>query len=197
MIKEEEEPKVFKFQQEASDELFLKLYVENRRGVLLQGGVGTGKTFVLGNLLLRIEKEIDLITIYPSIYPVFYVTKASIVEQTTRVLRDHFKLNMTNILVINYDQLRASFGELYIKETKKVVKGEVEITLTWNPLHPLLIIWDECQSVKNEGSLQTEVAQSATNINHPMFRQVYASATPFVKVSEAKTIACGMGIEIN
>ena len=85
-------------------------------------------------------------------------------------------------------------------------------------IHPCVIVWDECQGLKNEGSTQTQIARAYSEIpdkeitmdqlgKHPTwtkdlaiplpdnkFRapntwQLFSSATPFTTVAEAKTYA--------
>jgi len=124
--------------------------------------VGSGKTFVIGAVIRRL---LDMgwhngKTMSP--WPFVYVTKASIVEQTKRVLENFFGIDTaTECEVINIEQLRASFGALMLKCTTRVVDGEEQTEWNWRPgMHPLIIFWDECQILKNTDSTQSQIAQA-------------------------------------
>jgi hypothetical protein len=189
---------LYKPQREAARNLFTRLWIDNLRGALIPAGVGTGKTFVLGQFISDSIESGVIKGKHLCPYSVFYVTKASIVEQTRRVLTNWFGLDMKrDVLLTNYDQLRASFGEMYIDWKTVIRYGQEEDEIKWKLFHPVLFILDECQAVKNEKSMQSKVFQAACDIGHPLLRFVFASATPFTKVSEAKVVSVGCGVEMN
>jgi len=184
---------LFPFQERATSKLLTRV-LNKIKGQLLLAPVGTGKTFVIG-ALLDCLKQIgwhEGKTISP--WPFVYVTKASIVEQTQRVLEKHFGIcTVTECSVINIEQLRASFGELMLKCHIKVVDGEEIITWEWKPgVHPLLICWDECQILKNTDSQQSQIAQAFNRLSSEHY-QIFFSATPFMRVCEAKCFALSIG----
>lgn len=187
---------LYKFQRKASSHLFTELYIRNRPVVHLRGGVGIGKTYIA---LRFLQNVIDSgILMYKSLCPylIFYVTAANVVEQTKRVFKNG-GLNLTSqINVTNYDQLRATWGENYIEEVHKVEFGRDYYIYKWKIIHPLLIVWDEVQKLKNEQSSQSMIGQAANEITNPLFRQVSLSATPFTKVSEAKFISVSTHMSI-
>lgn len=160
-----------------------------KRGQALLAAVGTGKTFILGALFRRL---LDMnfqhrFTPNRSPWPYVYVTKASILEQTKRVLKNWFNIDPVNeVLVINIDQLRSKFGELFVNEKVKVENGVEYTTWEWRQwINPLVIAWDECQALKNEGTQQHNIGASYNEIEDNTF-QIFSSATPFTRVCEAK-----------
>jgi len=193
---------LFKQQEDAAEEALNKLFRDNLPSYLLRAGVGSGKTFVCGAVLVRLIEAGLLDKCYPANqppWPVVYVTKASIVEQTKRVIRDRFGLDVINqVVVTNYDALRAKFGDLFIKWETIITNGEATVKPIWRPrLHPLLFIWDECQALKNEDSLQSQIGQAVNDIWHLHgvdIKQLFLSATPFMRVSDAKVFACSTRI---
>jgi len=182
---------LFAFQERAAVQLLNNIIHKHMRGQMLRAAVGTGKTFIIGAVARRLidMNYCDGKTFSP--WPIVYVTKASIVQQTERVLQKLFGIDIVNeVKVINIEQLRASFGELMVR-TETVVKwGEEEVKWVWRKgVHPLIILWDECQILKNTGSQQSQLAQAFNEINEPETIQIYFSATPFLRVCEAKCFA--------
>lgn len=182
---------LFAFQERAAVQLLNNIIKKHYRGQLLRAAVGTGKTFIIGAVARRLIDMgyCDGKTFSP--WPIVYVTKASIVEQTERVLKQLFGIDIVNeVKVINIEQLRASFGELMVRAETVVKNGEEEIKWVWRKgVHPLIIFWDECQILKNTSSQQSQLAQAFNEINDPATVQIYFSATPFLRVCEAKCFA--------
>lgn len=183
--------KLYPFQERAAAKLAFSIVNQNKRGQLLRAAVGTGKTYIVG----RVAAYLKAIGYWKgktfSPWPMVYVTKASIVEQTKRVLKEQFGLcTATECVVINIEQLRAQFGELMVGTETIVQQGEEHIVWKWKPfVHPLIIFWDECQILKNTDSQQSEIAQAFNVINDPPTIQIFFSATPFMRVCEAKCFA--------
>lgn len=183
------EPKdlfLFFFQKKAAKQL-LEGILEGKRGQLLLGGVGIGKTFILGAVIRRLldAKFLDGKTISP--FPIVYVTKASIVEQTQRALKKFFNITTDEVTVVNIEQLRARFGSMFLKEEIKFEGGVEHPIWKWrNNVYPCIIIWDECQILKNEDTTQSRIAQSYNEIVSAFTFQIFSSATPFVRVADAK-----------
>ncbi len=183
---------LFALQEEAAQETLDNLYLHNKAAWLCRAGVGTGKTYVVGAVLraiidLKLLEKSNPTCIAP--WRIVYVTKASIVEQTRRVLRDKFSLDVVNqVVVTNYDSLRATFGDLFINWQTQIVNGLPTLKPIWRDrIHPILFIWDECQALKNSDSLQSLVGQSVNDIDDgEMVKQLFLSATPFTRVIEAK-----------
>lgn len=180
---------LFKFQTKAVQQLKYKLLTCGHRAALLQAGVGTGKTFIYGALLAELWQTgyFEGKTFSP--WPALVITKASIIEQTRRVLETHFKLcPKRQFRVLNYDALRSGKGLDTVMELKKeVINGEPVKSYKWKKfLHPLVVIIDECQSAKNEESTQSQIIQNLSEVDDPNLKIVFSSATPFTRVSEAK-----------
>lgn len=182
---------LFPFQERAAKEILDAILHKNQQGRLLLAPVGTGKTFVIGALIRRL---LDINwhkgkTVSP--WPFVYVTRSSIVAQTERVLRKLFNIDTErHCKILNIEQLRASFGELMVRAETVHHHGEPRIIWKWRPgVHPLVILWDECQALKNTNSQQSEIAQAFNNINDVETFQIFFSATPFMRVCEAKCFA--------
>lgn len=158
-----------------------------KRGMLLLAATGTGKTFMAGAViryLLDIGFHED-ITMGHTAY--LYVTRATIVEQTKRVFENLFCLNVRDgVEVINIEQLRSRAGEVWIKDELVILNGKEERQFKWKAvISPCVILWDESQALKNEGSVQHEIACAFNNIKSNTY-QLFISATPFTRVSETK-----------
>jgi Type III restriction enzyme, res subunit len=184
---EKEKASLFWFQKKACKELLDNIVLHKRRGQLLLAGVGTGKTFIAGALFRRlIDMQFHVgKTMTP--FPYIYVTKASIVEQTKRVFQEFFSLSEEDVIIINIEQLRASFGKMFLKEELVIEAGEEHVVWKWRRnINPVFILWDECQQLKNADSTQSKIAQSFNEIESHETYQVFMSATPFTRVIEAK-----------
>jgi hypothetical protein len=211
------------YQTDAAVTITKKLVVENKRAQLLRAGVGVGKTYMFGQIIRWLwDMKFHEGPVH-SLFPYVVVTKATIVTQTERVMKDKFGLPVGKfsggVMVTNYDQLRANLGDIMMQWHTQVVGGEEVLFPIWRPvIHPCVIVWDECQGLKNEGSTQTQIARAYSEIpdkeitmdqlgKHPTwtkdlaiplpdnkFRapntwQLFSSATPFTTVAEAKTYA--------
>lgn len=177
---------LFWFQKKSCAELLKKTTQDKRRAILLVSATGSGKTFIMGEMLRRLWDSGYCKQSY-SPWPIVWITKASVVEQTERVLEQLFDFNVTReCIVINIDQLRSKFGTMYIEEKIKVVDGCEHYEYIWRPiLHPFLLVLDECQTVKNEDSTQSKIIQALCDITAPI-HMYWVSATPFTRVAEAK-----------
>jgi len=219
------------FQVDAAAHYFKGFVRDNKRAQLLRAGVGVGKTYIIGQLLRWLWDTNFHVGPVHSLFPYMVVTKAPIVTQTERVLRDKFGLPVGKyvggVLVTNYDQLRASLGDIMIQWHTQIVNGEEVLFPVWrDTIHPCVIVWDECQSLKNTGSTQTEIARAYSRIadkkleddsllhKHPCWTldhctplpeskwaapntwQLFSSATPFTTVEEAKTFALATRAEV-
>tara|TARA_R110000868_G_scaffold3147_1_gene20895 strand:+ start:630 stop:1532 length:903 start_codon:yes stop_codon:yes gene_type:complete len=189
------------WQQATADAMFVDLYYHSMQAQLLLSGVGTGKTMMVGSMIQRLldaHWPAKVKSFAP--WPIIVVTKASVVEQFCSDLQYRFGIDIDNgeVLVTNYEQLRSKFGEQFIKESTVVKNGEPEIELSWKPfVHPALIVWDECHSLKNEGSTQARIAMACNKpeLKGKMF-QVFMSATPFTRVGDCKVFTCATRHEI-
>lgn len=180
---------LYPFQQQAVKDL--TPLVENNLSSLLIGATGVGKTYIMAQLLeLLFKKENIKNSLKP--FPVFYLTKSSIIPQTREVLFGEYKLPSDRIFITNYDQMRATIGGLFISWEERYSKNLTDKWLEpiWRQqFMPEVIIADECQALKNFDSLQTKI----------MLRYVQqgglvhaSSATPFTRVCEGRFITLAL-----
>lgn len=186
----------FGFQIRKTRELIRNITINKHRANLLLSQTGSGKTFMLGAMMAYLKRT-GFFSDYRGMYPMLYVTKASIVEQTTKVLQDCFGLDDFDVIVINIEQLRAKLGRLYIHEDTVIMQGQEHTVFKWRPRSlPRLVIWDESQILKNIDSTQSRIAQALNDISDlthgaeaDRVVQIFASATPFMRLCETKCFA--------
>jgi len=163
---------------------------ELKRGQLLLSSTGTGKTFIAGALVRRLkDKDFAKNKSFGHVQ-YLYVTRATIVEQTERVFANYFGLTIRDgVEILNIEQLRSRAGAVWIKEEVVIVQGKEQTIYKWRPMmNPVVILWDECQALKNEDSIQHQIALAFSELQCETY-QVFISATPFTRVSEAKCFA--------
>jgi hypothetical protein len=164
--------------------------MQKKRAVLILASTGTGKTYMQAALDRRLQdiKFADGKTWGHIKY--LAITRNSVVEQTKRVLRDKFGINpITETEVLNIEKLRTRAGQIWIDNFQTIVDGEEQEYWKWKDLiNPAVIYLDECQAVKNEDSTQHKILVAFSRIAENT-TQVFISATPFTRVSEAKAFA--------
>ena len=168
----------------------------NLRGILLLSSTGTGKTYMVAALVKYLhyigfttDKTIGSVEY-------LYVTRSSIVEQTRRVFATFGLLQNEGVEVLNIEQLRSRGGELWLREQSTIVNGEEQFFWEWRKaVYPVVLLLDECQAVKNEGSTQSQIIQAFAEIKTHDTYTVFISATPFTKVSEAKSFVINCHME--
>lgn len=163
--------------------------LRNEFAQMLIAPTQTGKTFVVGSFLKNwFEQGYGQGCIAP--WPVFYITKATVLEQTKDVLRDWFDLPMHKIKVINIEAItRGCFGKHFVSEEVIVVDNVEQVKWLWTPfVSPHLVISDECHMFIRAGSLQTSMFMGLTEMLDTKF--IFMSATPLSRVSEGKVFAC-------
>lgn len=179
---------LFPFQERAAKRLLDGILIKRYRGQLLRAAVGTGKTYIIGAVARRLldMKFHEGKTFSPWAY--CYITRASIVEQTKRVLETQFGIDTINELqVLNIEQLRASFGELMVRAETIIEDGDEHIIWKWRPnVHPIIFFIDESQFAKNEDSQQSKIIQAISQVDSPHVYCIFFSATPLMRVVEAK-----------
>jgi hypothetical protein len=160
---------------------------------MLIAPTGAGKTYIAGDFIcwLLETRWTQGKTFTP--WPIVYVTKTSVVEQTRRVLASSYGITEEECLVINIEQLRSVFGQHFLKEETYVEDGIEHTRWIWRKnLKPACILWDECQSVKNDYSTQHKIALSYSEDDNKMENfQVFISASPGTRVSEFKCFCIG------
>ena len=181
---------LFWFQKKATKQMWDAIVVHNNLSVLLLASTGTGKTYMAGALVRRLfDANFHVGKTFGHV-KYLYVTRATIVEQTKRVFHTFFDLGIKDgVEILNIEQLRSRAGQLWLTEEEIVENGQDKIVWKWKPfMQPAVIIWDECQALKNEGSTQHQIAASLNDVKPPVV-QVFVSATPFTRVYEAKCFA--------
>ncbi|HEX9232463.1 MAG TPA: DEAD/DEAH box helicase family protein [Blattabacteriaceae bacterium] len=179
-------------QEECARHIFNKIWVDEEKGHLLSAQTGAGKTYILASIIKNLlhNKFLQKCNCISPL-PIVYVTKASVVEQTEKVFKDEFNIDTVNtVVVVNIELLRSKFGKLFVKEQVNVVSGVEHIEYVWNEnIFPCLFIWDECQILAREESIQSKIAQGVNRITSRPVYQIFASATPFSRVYEARCFA--------
>lgn len=185
------------FQKKVIAEIMHKILLERKRGIALIAETGSGKTIMAGGVLRRL---IDIKFHEGKTYtwaPYVVVTKASVVEQFKRDLKDFFNLGEQDVLVIHYDALRSKFGELFVDEKVTIEGGQEHVKWKWRKnLNPICIVWDEPHSLKNLDSQQSQIGQSFNEIENSETYQVFTGATIFTRVIEAKCFCVATRIMI-
>lgn len=191
---------LFGAQAQAAKQIITGFTIDKKRAQLLRGGVGSGKTYVVGAVLSKLE-EMRFVndTNCLSPWPIVWITRASIVEQTKRVCRDKFGLDVINrVIVVNIEQMRSKFGEFMVECETKVELGQPHLVWKWKKLfHPRVIVVDESQLAKNVNSTQSKIICALADLPPESDCFVLCvSATPFMRVTEAKYFAVNTHKEI-
>lgn len=180
---------LFWFQKKCVKEAYDKIVVEGKSAVLILASTGTGKTYMQGALDRRLQdiKFADSKTWGHIKY--LAITRNSVVEQTKRVLQTKFGINPNiETEVINIEKLRTRAGQMWIDTIQTIQDGdEVELYKWKQMVNPAVVYLDECQSIKNPDSTQHKIMVAYSQL--PNTTQVFISATPFTRVSEAKAFA--------
>ena len=181
---------LYYFQKKAAAEALDKITKQNLPAVLILAATGTGKTFIKGAITRRLldSKFVDGKTWGQT--AILNVTRATVVEQDKRVLNNFFGIkHPVQCETINIEQLRSRAGQMWISCKTVIQNGEEVEVYDWKPMiNPVLVKWDECQALKNESSTQHKIACAFSSIPTPT-TQLFISATPFTRVSEAKAFA--------
>ena len=183
--------KDFAFQTSASEELTAKLRTE--QGVLLQGGTGTGKTYIVAQTLQDILPELMKDeTLGKGPIPILWVAPAATIVQTQRVLKAY---GLTaKVMVMSYAALTSpkTGGTMFYTSKIDVVWGQEHTIYEWSTfMLPRLVVFDECQALKNDGSSRTSIARHLPPKN---VKRLFVSATPYQRVCEARTVMTGVGM---
>jgi len=183
--------KEFAFQTSASEQLADKL--RTNQGALLQGGTGTGKTYIVAQALRNILPElVKDETLGEGPIPILWIAPAATIVQTRRVLKAHELAG--KVLVLSYAALTSpKTGGTMFYDTKTVVEwGQEHIVYKWLELMlPRLVVFDECQALKNDGSSRTNIAR---HLPIAKVKRLFVSATPYQRVCEARTVMVGVGM---
>lgn len=186
-----------KHQERAAAGLVRNLMLRRYRGQGLSCRVGGGKTFILAAAIRELyERSWPPLMDSVAMYPLVFVTKASIVEQTERVLYKKFGLREGHqVDVTNIEQFRCKFGEHFVRKDIVLVDGVEQVVYKWNKFAaPALIIIDESQGVKNIDSEQSKIFQAYNDLEGDYYT-IHSSATLFTRVIESKVLAVATRLE--
>lgn len=174
-----------------------KIVEERKRSIMIIGTPGCGKTFVLGSIFrhLRDVKWEEGKTY--GVSPYLYVTRSTVVQQSKEDLLNFSLTHPNDVEVINIEQLRSRAGENWITERTVVQEGDPVTIYDWRPLlNPAIVAWDECQYFRNMDTVQGKIGLSYNKIVTPT-TQIYCSATPFGRISEAKAFCISTNHDIS
>lgn len=177
------------FQKKAGAE-GIEMIKAGKRGILILSGTGTGKTFIVGIIdRWLIDHNYHEGKTWSHI-PRLYITKTTVVEQTRRVFKKKFNIEPNvDTEIINIEMLRSKAGQLWVTEKMKVEQGKEKFYWEWKKnIHPCVVYLDESQGAKNKGSTQSQIIYAYNDIPKNTCL-ICISATPFVRVSEAKAFA--------
>jgi superfamily II DNA or RNA helicase len=209
-----EPPKLLDFQVNPANQLSeaIEEYYKTGRnkGRLIVMPAGTGKTYVAGAALRRIQ---DVIFTEPveagqgrsfilaeslrrtqELRParILVITPAAVKTQFTRVL---LKFGVKDFLVTSHMSLTTTFGDGFLSWHSRMVNGAIHLEPTWDDdLKPDIIILDESQSVKNA---DTQIAQIIISAIQQGILVIFVSATPFTTLSETLVTCLGLRISTN
>lgn len=177
-------PELFSFQRVAMPQILRTIGIQQNNGLLI-APTGSGKTYIYAHAIEMLRWY------YPERFGngkvVLVVTKPSIIIQTTRVIQQQYRHR--DVWVTSYDQLRSTLGELFLDWEDKVLEnGDVVKWPVWTQYAKDLfgmVIFDECQSLKNEGSIQTRIALSLANAGIPT---LLGSATPYSRPMHVRAV---------
>lgn len=176
------------FQKKAASEIKRKIE-EGKHGILLIGGAGIGKTFIMGAVhRWLLDNEWHEGKTFSHI-PYLVITKSTVVEQQRRVFKKYFNIDPSlETEVTNIETLRCSAGQQWIKTETKISDGEEVTTYLWKKnINPCVLSFDESQGARREGAIQSKIMCAYTRLNNSLM--ISYSATPFLRVSEAKCFA--------
>jgi len=177
------------FQIKAAVDAVSKL--QSQQGILLQAHAGLGKTYMVLPVIkyLLDNKLLDLKSDWPM--PILWVAPAAVIPQTLEVI-NQFGLIGT-IFPISYASFRGNLAEKIYWDKTKHPYYETYL-YNWKPMSmPSMVVFDECQGLKNDTSSQTQLSWSIPQ----GVKRIFISATPYQKVSEARSVVLGVGMTIH
>lgn len=177
---------VMPFQIKAATDAACKL--QSQQGILLQAHAGLGKTYMVLPAIkyLLDNKLLELKSDWPM--PILWVAPAAVIPQTLEVINQFGLLG--TIFPISYAAFRGKMGEkIYWDKTKHPWYDTY--LYNWKAMAmPSMVVFDECQGLKNDTSSQTQLSWSIP----AGIKRVFISATPYQKVSEARSVVLGVGM---
>lgn len=174
------------YQSEAEEQIF-KGFTEGIPKMLI-AEAGTGKTYALASAIRRAQ-DARMFKSSKGMVNVLFLSTKSAKTQSHRVLSE---AGVQGIHVENYATLRSSLGELFIDWYKEFSYGTLAEKPVWREEDkPDIIVCDECQMLKNPATQQAHIIKAAAKADIPL---IFASATPFVTIAEAKILCIGLKV---
>mgnify|MGYP003147462089 FL=1 len=177
------------FQKTAALELADKLLKE--RGALLQAGTGVGKTYITAQALKQVIPTLLKSEAPDTPFPVLWIGPAATMIQTQRVLKSYGIAQ--HVMTLSYSALTSpkTGGAMFYQTRTEVTYGQEQIVYDWREcMLPRLVVFDECQALKNEESTRTAIARGLPD----SVKRLFISATPYQRVCEARTVMVGVGM---
>ena len=177
------------FQRTAALELADKLLKE--RGALLQAGTGVGKTYITAQALKQVIPTLLKSEAPDTPFPVLWIGPAATMIQTQRVLKSYGIAQY--VMTLSYSALTSpkTGGAMFYQTRTEVTYGQEQIVYDWREcMLPRLVVFDECQALKNEESTRTAIARGLPD----SVKRLFISATPYQRVCEARTVMVGVGM---
>ncbi len=148
---------------------------------------GTGKTFVVGEALRRLQEIPFTPPFQHRPARILVITPAAVKTQFTRVL---LKFGVKDFLVTSHMSMTTTFGEGYLTWRSYIHQGEIHLEPIWDEdLKPDIIILDESQTVKNPEAQISQIILSAIKQG---ILVVFVSATPFTTLAETFITCCAL-----
>ena len=192
---------LYPHQRKDSKDIVYRLFIENRRSVLLDSDAGNGKTFVFFQIVRWLVDKGWFKDCY-SPWKCLVITKSAqetLVSQTEHVAEDFFGLSVPReVKVLSYDALRSGKGlSTMIKKTRVHRDGALVDEYEWvEGLNPKLIIVDECQSARRDEAIQSKIIQKIADIKDESIKVIFSSATWATRISEMKYLITNLGLEV-
>ena len=177
------------FQKTAALELADKLLKE--RGALLQAGTGVGKTYITAQALKQVIPTLLEREAPDTPFPILWIGPAATMIQTQRVLKSYGIAQY--VMTLSYSALTSpkTGGAMFYQTRTEVTYGQEQIVYDWDKVMlPKLVVFDECQALKNEESTRTAIARGLPE----NVKRLFISATPYQRVCEARTVMVGVGM---
>lgn len=174
------------YQSEAVEKLYQGMV--HKIPKLLRAPTRTGKSYALA-VALRKAQDAGLFKDPSKMVNILVLTTKTVKTQTARVFAE---AGVEGSMVCNYATLRSDLGGLFIDWIKNLQHGVLAEHPVWRTADkPEIIICDECQLVKNHLTLQAQLIQAAAEQGIYL---IFASATPFVTLLDAKVLCIGLGL---
>lgn len=155
---------------------------------LLNAKAGYGKTFMGLYALDQMIKQGKLDgTACP--YKAFWLSPASVVDQTLDVVEEFFPWLQEQVWFTNYEQLLTKAAALYVRWETVIIEGQEHLVPRWNDIvKPKMIVNDESQYLMRPSAQRTKLIDAGR-----FDYRLDISATPFSRLIEARSFVLASG----